>query len=485
MKGRWYSTAALAVLCVALAMLVCYPCSLYPQTLPLTQGDAGHALITAQLGADWFGRSSAGLMYPDGIDLPVLAWPTQLIAVPLSLGLAPLVAWNIATMVTVAIQGLALLALGTAWGWSSGQRCVAVVAAMTCPPLITFMGNGQPENLSFAALALVAWALGSPGRARLGWAFLGLLMAAFSTPYQAIVAGGLMLALACAHDRRTLAKLAALVALGAWLVFHCYGDQIETAGPIDQQQRVDVFGGAQYPRVKDTAAIVDLVWPRVDGVLGHTAEDVLSPIQRLTRLGAEPAWASPENLGMHQQPISSGHLGLMLAVVGALGLIRTRRPPFHRYIVIWAAVCLLISMGPRLSIFASQPTQMPMPWAALSWWPAVEVMGSTARFLMGTAFALVLGAALACRDCSLGKAALLATVLGVLNLATAPALWPRPAVRLDPSTIAAQLPPGPIAVWPYTELETIERDQSLALALNRQLAQYPRPTPVEPGQLKG
>jgi hypothetical protein len=490
-------TAMLVALCVLLAALMCWPASLHPGTVSLDQATPGHLTFAASMSRWGIFAPNRMIAYPEGQLMAPLALPVQILTLALGHLVPTIAAWNLSVVTLVALQGLAFVALGAAWGWTSWQRLAALIAAETCPLALAYVCNGQVEQIGLAPLALITWALWRFGWIRLLAAGFGLALALLSSPYQAIIAGPLVLVLAARHGLRRLVAAAGMVlvcALAAQWVLQAEQPRLQpSAGQLEGEAAwrsvgerdktppvglADAMGGLYRVRVANTAALVDLIVPRVGGVLGHRPGDYVGPGERvhglLRPLRSVPLTrASPTEL-----PVAPTYLGALTLLAGVLGLWRARGCTGHKLLGLWAALCFLLALGPRLSVYAGHPTGLLLPWALLEQIQSLALASSTVRFLPGVAFACVLGIAWLVRTWRAWQVGAFAALLAATNLLFAPAQWPRTSVDLDAGDLAALIPPGPVAMWPGVGEFPTEENLWLAVALDRPVAVFnpQRPT---------
>ncbi|MEC8422379.1 MAG: hypothetical protein VX000_01310, partial [Myxococcota bacterium] len=116
-------------LCVVIATFVLrWPVSVYVDALPRDPNTALHMVIAAEIARTGDLLQLGGLDFPEAVSIRIVAVPVVLLAALLGQLLSPVIAFNIATTVWVALQGLAVDRLGAAWGWSPAGRLVGAVA---------------------------------------------------------------------------------------------------------------------------------------------------------------------------------------------------------------------------------------------------------------------------------------------------------------------------------------------------------------------
>lgn len=446
----------LCLLCLGLAVAVRWPLSVVPAAVPLDANTPLHAIAADQL-VRYGSPVELGLIEPpEGVPVRMVAWPMLLLAVPLVGWLGALAAVNIATTVLLALQGLgaagAVASLEVGWR----GRVVAAVGAICAPVVLHAQSLGRPENLALPAFALIVVASGKQTTgARVGLAAAGLLVAAFSSPYQAVPAGILLVVLLVEPDRRRLAEIGVAVGVVAvptvlYFVGAAAGDAGEQAFTTSPPERGAVA----------LAGLGELTWPRA---MAHGVPvSSLSWTERwadgevaLSSLG--PSWGVR---GASQL----AWLGHVLLATGGAGLVLRRRDKRVRRLVIAGLLAVLFALGPDLRIWSERPLGVPLPWAALQQLPGLDALVATSRFLSGAAFGLVVGAALLADRLPRVLVGLLAVALVVDGAWRTPRVWPVPAAWTPLHQVAQELPPGPVALWP--PIDTIPaQNHELATAL--------------------
>ena len=456
-----------AVLAVLLAMVLRWPISLYADALPRDPNTALHMIIAADVAQTGDLLHLTRLDFPEALSIRVVAIPVVLLAALLGQVLSPVVAFNLAGTVWVAAQGFAMDRLGAAWGWSVAGRATAVTAAVVSPFALLALGNGQLENISVLPLCLVAW-----GAGRRHWATgVGLLLAAFCSPYQAIVAG--ILAISCALPKGWAAVRSTLLVamLAAAPVVAYYGSQ---AAPENLQD--DPVAALALQRTRP-APPMGVIGARVDGLVlprAHGNTQSLprrSPLERLSAARYAPSWNDPGGLWPIEEVTVAGWLGVVALIGGLIGVWRRRRDPRVRGVALAALLCLVLAVGDRLRISEEIILPIPMPWAvADALGGPLAAMEATWRFLSGVTFLLAVGLGFGVQRVRF--AAVLCVALLAETLLFAPGAWPVPASALRVSRLEPLLPPGPIAVWPGLPVVSTFRHALLSLALDRPVATF-------------
>jgi hypothetical protein len=102
------------------------------------------------------------------------------------------------------------------------------------------------------------------------------------------------------------------------------------------------------------------------------------------------------DLGLHRMGVTPtvGFLGFIPLIGGLAGLVCFRGHPWAKPLALGGLVCFVLALGPDLVVHRAQILELPMPADLLSILPGISKMGTTVRFLTGTAFVLVVGLAL-------------------------------------------------------------------------------------------
>jgi hypothetical protein len=471
--ARW----APALLAVALAVVVRWPSSVFADAIPRDHNTALHMVMAGDLARTLDPLHLSALDFPDAVPVRLIGWPLLLLAAPLARLVSPVVAFNLAVTAWVALQGLAVDALGRAWGWRLGGRAAAVVAAVAAPVGLVAMGNGQYENVVVAPLCLVAWGSGRGGRGGLLAVAGGLMLAAFASPYQAVVAGLLALGMAAPRGLKSFGITLLVAILAAVPVGGYYASQAAD-GPAAQ---LALTRTRPAPATAVTGTpVVDLILPRAQVTTMQAR--VASPGDRIAAAARAPSWEEPAGRWPLVDSVVATWLGGVLLVAGLLGLWKGRADPRVRGVALGAAAALLLALGPTLRLTQGLDTGLPLPWAAARWLGPLAAMAAPWRFVTGPAFALVvgLGAGLSRTAPALGVGALV--LLEALLIG--PGAWPVPASAPRVAPVVAVLPDGPVAVWPGTPGVATVRHALLSLALERPVASWNGP-PDAGGMVEG
>ncbi|HCH66371.1 MAG TPA: hypothetical protein DFR83_26440, partial [Deltaproteobacteria bacterium] len=193
---RWREVFVLAATCIALAVALRAPLSLHLWAVPLDPNTPLHAIAARQIAGLGSPTVLDMIDPPSGIPVRIVAWPMVLLAAPFVGTLGALPAVNLATTLLVALQGLGVSLTARALRIGFWGQLMGAVAGISAPLVLHAQSLGRPENLAFPAFAMIAIGsqrTGSVSRIALGT--MGLLAAAFSSPYQAVPAGLLVLAL--------------------------------------------------------------------------------------------------------------------------------------------------------------------------------------------------------------------------------------------------------------------------------------------------
>lgn len=457
---------AAVLACLALGVLVRWPLSVFPAALAGDTNFPFHVLVARHLsqGGDptWFTRES----FPVGFPLAVVAVVPTLLAALLDHVTGPIVALNLALVANIALQAGMMVLLGADLGWSRPGRALAAVAAAVSPVVLQFSGGSQHENVAVGAFALACMAPRRRGWRALALGVLALLWAGFSSPYQAVPAGFLLLACSAVAGWRPLCW-AVLAAFLAALPVTAYYSRI---GPSSVQARQGMpTAGIEIP-----ANLLDLVRPT-----DPRREEVTALRDLQERLRNVIAAPTPLVLGRQwpEAPLrDSSYLGLALLPLGLAGLFRGRREPLMWAVAAAGLLCLALALGSTLHLSRVRELSIPLPWQLVASLPLAGALSTTVRFSTGAAFALALGAGRLVAGTPGARAWWLAAgataVLAVDGLLVAPVNWPLPGFRLQVPACAEALPPGPVAVWPHILVVSPHRFDTLAVVLDRPLAYY-------------
>ena len=455
------------LLAVLATVLLRWPVSIYMDGLPRDPNTALHMVIAAEVARTGDLLHLGGLDFPTAIPIRVVAVPVVLLAALFGQVLGPVLAFNLAATVWVAAQGVAVDRLGAAWDWSPAGRALGAVAGVVSPFALLALGNGQIENIAILPFCLVAWGGGTRPWATGG----GLLLAAFCSPYQAVVAGILALARAGLEGLRELRRVVVVALVAALPVVVYYGSQ---AAPDDLGE--DPVAALALVRTRP-APPMGVIGARVDGLVlprvhQNTQRGVVrSPVERMEAARYAPGWQVPGGRWHIEETTVAGWLGWGTLVGGLVGVWRRRRDRRVQGVAAAAGLCLLLALGDRLRLSEDVVLPLPLPWAIadLAGGP-LAAMEATWRFLAGVAFLLVVGLGGSVRRWGVS----LALCLGLLveTLLLAPGAWPVPASAPRVSELQAALPPGPVAVWPGLPVVSTLRHGLVSLALERPVTTY-------------
>ncbi|MEC7949632.1 MAG: hypothetical protein VX265_18840, partial [Myxococcota bacterium] len=338
------------------------------------------------------------------------------------------------------------------------------------PFALLALGNGQVENVSVLALCLVVW-----GAGHRAWATgLGLLLAAFGSPYQAVVAGLLAVAKASTLGFASIRRVAVVALLAAAPVVVYYGSQ---AAPEDLT--TDPAAALALQRTRP-APPVGVIGARVDGlVLPRVHRNtqrgaVRSPSARLEAARYAPGRETPGGRWPIEETTVAGWLGILALLGGLVGAWRHRRDPRVRGLALAAAACLVLALGDRLRLTEDITLPVPLPWAiADAIGGPLAAMEATWRFLSGVAFFLAVGLGFSVKRMRFAVPLVSGLLLETLLLA--PGAWPVPASAPRVAELRAALPTGPVAVWPGLPVVSTLRHGLLYLGLGRPVTTYNGP----------
>ena len=454
----------LALLCLGVTLLTRWPLGLHLGALPTDPNAPLHALSAQQLAAGGPLSTLQALGFPQGLPVRMIAFPVLLLAVPLNWALAPMAALNLAITLGVALQGFALGLLGRTLGWGPRGQITAAVAAISAPMVVHVQSIGQPENLGFLGMAVVCWAALGEGRRVFIGGTVGLLLAGFSSPYQALPAALLFLALGTRGRRRPSVSTLGACALSAALVgLYFLGAAEGLAGQVQATTSPPESGSLA------SAGVLELLVPRA--MWFGSAADLPGAGERLAALGSPLLFAEglPMAWSMAHQ---SSYLGLLLLVFGLYGLRSMTDRPLARALALAGGLSLVLALGPELRWWSERPGSVPLPWAVLALLPGAEHLEATHRFLSGTVFVLVLGIGWGAERWAGSRCLGLGVLLLAEGLLVAPVAWPLGAVRFDSAALLEGVGEGPVALWPGLGSLPPQDFELAALILERPVALY-------------
>lgn len=371
---------------MAAAVLVLFPMSVYPTLYhrtpnsPLHWMVLDHLVLALQGGVDDMARVIAA-DFPTGRPVRIIGWPVQLMAVPWVPVFGRVGALNVSLLISVILSGVLMVRVLAKFDLNWQAQTVGGLAWVLNPLMVSFLSNGQYENHIGFALPLAVLGLlrgGIRGDLMVG---LGLLLAAFSSPYQAIPAAIVVTCLLWMHPDRRMGTLAFI--LGC--VFSCC--YWYYTGPQPSP------GGECGP----TSGSMPLVLSELFGFTGSI--DAEMPFRQDRWAAMKAAFAEPvqrtRELDLHNLNVApgSGYVGIVALVLGALGLWRSRAAGWSKPLVFGGIGCAVFALGPELSWVRGASVDLPLPADAFSLFPGLDQMGTTLRFMSGVAFVLVIGLA--------------------------------------------------------------------------------------------
>jgi hypothetical protein len=374
------------LLVTAAAVLVLFPLSVYPTLLHRTPNGPLHWMVLEHLTSFLQGDTTAlshviAADFPNGRPVRIIGWPFQLMAVPLVPLVGRVAAMNVALLGSLVLSGMLMVRLLRRMGLNASATAVGGLAWVCNPLMVSFLSNGQYENHVGWALPLTVLGLMRTDIRGFLMLAVGLLGAAFSSPYQAVPVAIVVCAVLLFQPKRLLPQIAAtLVVVFGCCYFYYSGPQ-----PLP--------GGECGP----TSGAMPLVVAELFGFTGAVDAEMPFKVDRWTTFLAafeHPVqWAYGLDLNHLNVAPGSGFVGLLPLIGGIVGLWRTWDQSWSKPLVLGGVVCLALALGPQLEIVRGDAVNLPMPADLLSWLPGISQMGTTLRFMSGVAFVLVVGLA--------------------------------------------------------------------------------------------
>ena len=398
--GQFLSIAVLLLVAVALR----WPTSIQPGLIPFDTNSDLHVLVGAALAEGRLGHVDA-LAFPQGVEVKVVALPMLLLSAPLQPLLGQVAAFHVGVVLWLLLNGLVVQWAGLRIGLSRWEALSLATVVLLSSQTLCFLGNGQYENVVPGALAvglLSAWV----PEARRAALLLGgaLLVAGFSSPYQAIPV--------------------VLLALGAALV---------QQGPRRAALLLGVAALSLLP--------VGLYYAQAtEGPLAPAPGALLQPLEfrapALQHRELASALGLPYPGVLPEPPLPSRSVGLVLPLGGVVALAWLRRRGLALALAL--GLVFLAAIGPR-PVFGA--TEVPGPMALVAWLPGIRDMSATYRFATGLGFV----AALALLKARPGRLMALALplVVGLETLLFSPGVWPAKVGHKGDVELE-----GPVAFWP-------------------------------------
>ncbi len=456
------------LLCVASAVVVLFPLSVYPTLAHRSPNWPLHLLVLDHLTAIVSGAEGSlshviAADFPNGRPVRIIGWPFQLMAMPLVPVVGRVAALNLALVASLILSGVLMVRLVQRMGMGVGAQTIAGLAWVMNPLLVSFLSNGQYENHAGWALPLALLGIlrgGGAGHAMLG---LGLLGAAFSSPYQAIPAAIVVSMVLLRHARPQIVMLS--VTLG--VVFGlCY---LYYTGPQPDP------GGECGP----TSGSMPLVLAELFGFTGGLDAQMPLAAGRVDQLVS--AFTDPvvwrRQFDLHNLMVSpgSGFLGWLPLFGGAIGLWRARSVKWSAPLMLAGLACLLLALGPTLSITREIQVDLPLPADLFADLPGVSQMGTTLRFASGLAFVLVLGLAFLAESLTHRPKILMGLITAVLldwSMGTVSHV-PMPALSIQAPAGLEDLPAeGAVIMVPVRERVSPEAHLWMSAVIDRPVVGY-------------
>lgn len=357
----------------------------YPLALTLDSRLLGHAFSdsTEYVRHSWWmaevlrGRIAVDaplLLYPDGID-SALIWAIPLQSLPtalLSLVMPLTAAFNLAALLTLALNGLALHGLARTLDVRGSGALIAGLVFMLYPAFQGQMALGHVGLLALYPLpplviALIrlrrtgTWRWGAAAAALTaltGWgSFLLLIYAA------APIIGAWIVRLLWRREWRALARTAVALAVG-----------------------VGIAGGLAALALRTPTAREN------DSVLFSA-----SPLHIVSPSYSHPLWGAldyPRRVLGVDPFEGAAYIGAITGGLALMGLIQRREarfwliPAAGAWVLSWGALLQTGHNTPLLIDIAGHPTYVALPWALLERLPILEVSRTPIRFSFAIGFAL-------------------------------------------------------------------------------------------------
>lgn len=358
--------------------------SVYPGLLHRTPNTPLHMMVLEHLVAAMRGdvvdlSHVIAADYPQGRPVRIIGWPFQLLAIPMVPVLGTAGALNMSLTLSLLASGLLMVVLLERMSLGLAARCVGAAAWMMNPFLISFLSNGQYENHVGWAFPMVLLGMLSGGVRGSVVIALGLIGAAFSSPYQAIPVALVIVAAMPFNHRHRLGVWAALVV--AFVACYAY-----FTGPQPMP------GGECGPTSGTMPAVLSEVVGGMAGIHLPPAPDRATSL--LAALTQPVEWTG--ELALHRMSVTPtvGFLGFIPLIGGLIGLVAFRKHRWAQPLALGGLLCFVLALGPDLAIQRDQIITLPLPGDLLGLLPGVSQMGTTVRFLTGVAFVLVVGTAL-------------------------------------------------------------------------------------------
>lgn len=384
-------------LCLLLAVLATWPLARAPSSIHADRFALGNLIIFERLwdylgGAEGAPNHVRSVNFPLGFHVSMTGWPLWLLTLPLRLFTGPVAAFNLASLLMLALGGwLTFLALRRA-GLADHGAILAGASFTVHPLFLGFLVNGQVDQSIGLAFPLVFWGSvlgGGRGALLVG---LALVLAGFSNPYQIVPVG--LLAGSLLFMKRT-----------SYAAFPLLGALVGAILPVVYFARPPASGLPQHVPL-----------PSYD-VLPALLGDLFVP-QALR--GVDPALASVDAPEVSHVV----YLGVSLLALASLGLVRARREPLVRLIALSGALSLLLALGshPCWSSPERCLDSVSLPWAWLAHLPYFGRLGMSFRYSTGAAFALCVLAGWGLASLPLPSRWRRPATLGVVALCVADAL---------------------------------------------------------------
>ena len=444
-----------AGLILGAVILLRYPLSIHPTAIPLDPNFPLHALASWDLTehGTWF--TNMHLEWPDGAPVRYLAGTLLGIAYVCNLYLDPIPAFNIATVLWIWMQGFGIFCI--LQHMTQQKTSHAICGAILClvsPQGLLALSNGQFENFSPFFLLLTGW---SVHHKKYPLTLMALLCCGFSSPYMAILA--FLLVIIMEHKNIMVWGNIAITAGAIWWYYHPVTAQMVHESVIPAPSTMG-----------ERATPLGLFLP--ENIAENGGNSWAHPIERWHNIFTSISTETFAETWYWLMPTASNFLGYSWILFGIYGLWTNRHNAFIHKLILWGAICTLISFGHHIDFgFFS----IPNVWMLSEFLPGVSNMQATYRFLVGPSIALTLGIVY------LYPKHIVWITLGAMveALFVTPAYWPIPSKYPEIHQDIAHIQ-EPFIFWPAPPIISSYKVTILSLLLEQPIALYEEQTASMP-----